>query len=312
MINLLYCFDSNYNSMAFSSIISILDIIDEKINIYIIHNKENIIQEIPEYIQKHRNLNSVQTYKFNNETNAFPNVETSHVSEATYYRLFLEDYIDENPEYLIYLDADVVCLKNPIKYFKTKINEMEKNNKAIAVMTHPEVPDFDTRVIQLGINSGKYFNAGVMFINFSEWKKISIKNKSEKIIKEKSEDLILWDQDVLNIIFDGNFEDLDPLFNYRMNLLNFTKEESDIIEEEVYLIHYYGKSKPWSVRGINFGVSEYYQSQYRKFNKEKYHIVHNWKRGSIVYIFESIFTGKIFKIKYPFSFLYESIKSFFK
>ena len=79
--------------------------------------------------------------------------------------------------------------------------------------------------------------------------------------------MYLWDQDVLNIIFSGNYEKIDNNYNYRMNLLNFENEEKAYIDNNVYLIHYYGKSKPWTIRGIGFGVSEYYQENYRKYLK---------------------------------------------
>ena len=49
-----------------------------------------------------------------------------------------------------------------------------------------------------------------------------------------------------------------------MNLLDFSKLEQKFIDDQVSLIHYYGKSKPWTIRGIGFGVSEYYQRNYRK------------------------------------------------
>ena len=43
MINLLYCFDDNYNYQAFSSIISILDKVNEDINIFVIHKNKKVI-----------------------------------------------------------------------------------------------------------------------------------------------------------------------------------------------------------------------------------------------------------------------------
>ena len=37
-LNFLYCFDYNYNSQAYSSMISLLDLVNEKIHIHILHN----------------------------------------------------------------------------------------------------------------------------------------------------------------------------------------------------------------------------------------------------------------------------------
>ncbi len=311
MINLLYCFDSNYNTMGFTSMVSLLDKIDEKININIIHNSKDVYESIPQYIKNHKNLNSINIHFFQNEKYIFPNLDNSHVSEATYFRLFIEDYIDKSHDFLIYLDADVVCIKNPIPYFNSKIQSMIDNDFTVAAMNDPGMPEIDERSINLGIKSGRYFNAGVMIINYSKWIDQDIKTKSTQIIKEKKEKLILWDQDVLNIIFDGKFQNIDQEFNYRMDILNFSDKEISSIENNVYLIHYFGKSKPWTLKGINFGISEYYQSEFRKISKNKYHIVHKWKRDSLNYIFEIILSTKLFKLKFPFRFIVEALRSFF-
>ena len=42
----------------------------------------------------------------------FPNVHGSHVSDATYYRLFIDDYLPSEIEYILYVDADIVCKKD--------------------------------------------------------------------------------------------------------------------------------------------------------------------------------------------------------
>lgn len=298
--------------MAFTSIVSVLDCINEKVKIYIIHNSQEINFLIPEYISNHRNLEEINITIFSNPNNVFPNVENSHVSEATYFRLFLENYIENDVDYLIYLDADVICLKNPIDYFKSTIKAMKTKNLPIAAMNHEEVPVKDKRLLDLGITKGKYFNAGVMIIDYELWRKSNVLNKSVKIIQNKSQSLVLWDQDVLNVIFDGNFENINPYFNYRMNMLNFSQKEVELIDQNVFLLHYYGKSKPWSVKGVSFGIAEYYQSEFRKFQNEKYHIVHNWKKGSLLYILQIVLSGKIFSLKYPVRFLQESFKTFIK
>ena len=132
---------------------------------------------------------------------------------------------------------------------------MVENDFTIAVMNEPGMPEIDERALDLGIKSGRYFNAGVMIINYPKWVDRNIKSKSIEIIKEKKQKLVLWDQDVLNIIFDGSFDDIDQEFNYRMDILNFSDNEISSIEKDVYLIHYFGKSKPWTLKGINFGIS---------------------------------------------------------
>ena len=312
VFNLLYCIDDNYNKMAFTSIISVLDSISEKIKINIIHKSENNDLFVPKAIKSHDRLDTINIYKFNKKFEYFPNIENSHISEATYYRLFLEDYLDNSEDYYLYLDADVICIKDPLNYFRKLIDLMIKKNLAISAMKHNEIPIYDKRIKDLGISEGQYFNAGVMLINFSEWKKMNIKEKAIRIIQQKNKLLTLWDQDVLNMIFNKNYLEINKLYNYRMNLLDFTKSEQKYIDDRVSLIHYYGKSKPWTIRGIGFGVSEYYQRNYRKIYSSKYHITHTWKPNSLKFLLQILFSKRFLDLEFRISFLKESFISFFR
>ena len=95
-LNFVYCFDSNYDSQAFSSIISLLDNVNEKIQIFIIHNSYKNTNKFPKKILNHENLNTIEIYKFEDESIHFPNLDKAHISEATYYRLFFEYYLPDN------------------------------------------------------------------------------------------------------------------------------------------------------------------------------------------------------------------------
>ena len=55
-INFLYCFDKNYNTQAFSSMISLLNNTSKRISIYVIHDEENFKYQVPSRILNHKNL----------------------------------------------------------------------------------------------------------------------------------------------------------------------------------------------------------------------------------------------------------------
>ena len=112
-LHFVYCFDDGYNRQGFTSIFSLLENIDRQIIINIIHSSSNLEKLIPNLILDHKNLKKIIIHKFNHKINHFPNLGYGHVSEATYYRLFLNEFIDDEVDNLIYLDADVLCLKNP-------------------------------------------------------------------------------------------------------------------------------------------------------------------------------------------------------
>ena len=58
---------------------------------------------------------------------------SDHISEATYYRLFIEQHLPNDIDEILYIDPDVVCLNNnhiyehPYEYMAYKIaNEYNK------------------------------------------------------------------------------------------------------------------------------------------------------------------------------------------
>ena len=60
MLEILYCFDENYNTQGFSSIYSLLNQTSSKVNINIIHKTFEDERFIPNEILNHANLNSMQ------------------------------------------------------------------------------------------------------------------------------------------------------------------------------------------------------------------------------------------------------------
>ena len=66
MYSFLYCFDINYNIQASVSIYSLLEHVDENIDIFVIHQNSNDLY-MPEIILNHKNLNSLKVYDFKNE-----------------------------------------------------------------------------------------------------------------------------------------------------------------------------------------------------------------------------------------------------
>ena len=64
MLEILYCFDENYNTQGFSSIYSLLNQTSSKVNINIIHKTFEDERFIPNEILNHANLNSIKVFKF--------------------------------------------------------------------------------------------------------------------------------------------------------------------------------------------------------------------------------------------------------
>ena len=61
-INFLYCFDKNYNTQAFSSMISLLNNTSKRISIYVIHNEEMRMKKKKIGIRTHHYLLLILLY----------------------------------------------------------------------------------------------------------------------------------------------------------------------------------------------------------------------------------------------------------
>ena len=284
MINFLYCLDENYNIQAFTSILSLLDNLSEKANFFIIHRNLDRFKKIPSIISKHEKLNKLTTYSFSNLYDNFPNVKNSHISEATYYRLFISQILPKELSEIIYIDCDIISTK-PIKNeFKQIFDSLNQSNQAIGVKTE-FLRDKNNEYIfsNLKLENDKYFNAGVMFINLEKWRAINIEEKAKNIIEDDKIEFAFWDQDILNKLFDGEYFEIENKFNYGVDVENFNLNNNEIFDKS-FLIHYMGSKKPWTVEGLLNSNSNFYQKYYQQLGMDNYHITHKWKKYS-TYLF---------------------------
>jgi len=310
-INFLYCFDENYNKQAFASMISYLDNVSESINIFIIHNRVDFVNEIPDIIFNHKNLNKVISYKFNEEGYFFPNLLNNHISEATYYRLFIENYLDKSLNNLFYVDPDTICISNPIPLLKRDFQNLISSKYIVSARTEilkSEIDNYETFYIndpvipfkRLGIDN-YYFNAGVMLIDYQKWINTKLTEKLIYKLDDLKNDIIAWDQDVLNSEINGDYIQLSSSLN------TFQTEIKDTDISSVVIIHYLGSKKPWTSRGALDVASTFYHKNFRKYSDSSYHIIPTRKKNMLKDLFELIFMIKIFKLEKRLSLIKEII-----
>jgi len=315
-LNFIYCFDTNYNSQAFTSMISLLDCVDKKIDIFIIHNDKNFEKKIPKQINKHKNLNSLHIYSFQETGYYFPNIPNTHVSEATYYRLFIENYLPKTLDKIIYLDADMVCLKNPIPYLNQELEKLEKSKYLVAARTEVlrrevdkrYVNNSDTPWVRLSV-SEEYFNAGIMIINFKKWIEEGYTVEFIKKLKELKSKIIMWDQDVMNAVINGNYSKLSIFFNFKDNDLESRKDRDTYNFEDIIFYHFAGSGKPWKTNGAFRRSSDFYHSNYRKIHNSHFHIEHDNISNSVKKFYESVKNKSFHNLHNKFTYVYEFIKT---
>ena len=295
MLNILYCLDENYNHQALTSIISVLDSSTEKLNIFIIHKNPKSLNNLPNKIIEHNNLNDIKIIKFEAKNKYFPNIDNTHISEATYYRLYIENLLPKNIDEVLYLDCDVICIKDPIEAISNLSKKTKESKNIIAVKTE-FVKDNENREFFENLNSNlkRYFNAGVMYIDLKRWRRFNVEKKSLKIIEEKQKDLLYWDQDVLNILFENRYLEIEEKLNFKVGGDRLYSNELTVSNNEIF-IHYMGSKKPWTLEGLIDKNSSYYQLNFMKIYQNNYHIVNNWRMYSLFLFIKNTINFKLIK-----------------
>ena len=302
MINFLYCFDENYNMQALTSIYSLLNNSNEKINISILHNKPESFKKIYLKFINKSSLVKIEFYKFTDNNYDFPRINNTHISAATYFRIFINNYLDKDLKSVFYFDADTVFNKNIISELKEISSSMLSKNILFAASSEPGA---DIATKRLGMNNEKYFNAGVLGVNLVKWRHENVHDQLIKILETRYDDILWWDQDILNIFSDGDYLEIDKDLNSRTNFHSFKLNES------VKVYHFLGDLKPWHPETIGSEYSEIYQSIFREVTNKKYHI--DLKKKSFKLTTTNIFKHNILsRLDYPFSFLKHFIQKVLK
>ncbi len=310
MYTFLYCFDNKYNSQAFTSIISLLNNVSKNIKINVLHTDMEDEIFIPKKILSHNKLESINVFKFNNSNLKFPNISGNHVSEATYYRLYFEKYISLEIEKIVYVDSDIVFLKCPLNELESIMNELNNSDYVLSAKTEEEMFTNNLQKSKdLKISSLRYFNAGMMVIDIKKWRNNDVENKLIRLQTELSELIEFWDQDVLNAYFDGEYIELPDSHNVFIDLALEQNSKITAITNDTISIHYIGKTKPWSVKGILLKDSFHFQNAYRLFSNSDFFITHSVRKRSLLILIKSIFNLKIFNVDKPFSFFFSSLRS---
>lgn len=183
-----------------------------------------------------------------------------HLSEETYYRLFIMDLL---PRYkkVLYLDCDIVVNEDVAELFLTDIDDyllgaVRDIDYAGNYKANEERRQYTKDIIKLD-NAYDYFQAGVLIMNLENIRKeFTVNYLIEVALSYK------WkhhDQDVLNHLCEGKVRFLDMSWNVIMNWKSNFSSRMDILKlspRNIYneylasrftpkIVHYAGYQKPW-------------------------------------------------------------------
>lgn len=204
---------------------------------------QSLIKEIKE---SHNNLKNEDRNKTR---------QMDHISIASYYRLVIPELLPHWIEKVIYLDCDLVVKGDLKQLWQIDLRENYVLAAQDVSIRYVSAPSGLLNHEELGISpESKYFNAGVLAINLKKWRDSKITTKAIKYFKQNKECVRWHDQDVLNAILAGQWEELDPKWNFQPMIDAYSSWEVSPFSEDVYndlmrapyIIHYVTRLKPWN------------------------------------------------------------------
>ncbi len=158
-----------------------------------------------------------------------------HTRQMAYAKIHLLEMIP-GVDKLLWIDADTLVLKDLRLLWDT---DMKGACLAAAQDTRlPWMPLGMPYAKNIGnTQNHKYFNSGVMLIDFTRFERTDFMKEAKRFIAEHSKDIQYCDQDVFNAFFYERWAELDPRWNRQSSHDSFP---------EAYIAHYTHSRKPWS------------------------------------------------------------------
>jgi lipopolysaccharide biosynthesis glycosyltransferase len=103
---------------------------------------------------------------------------------------------------------------------------------------------------ELGIAAGApYFNAGMMVIDLAAWRAADISKRALDHLRKLGHRVFFWDQEALNAVLAGKWQQLEPRWNWSANLdrLSAASAGGEDKPARARIVHFNGNIKPWRV-----------------------------------------------------------------
>lgn len=168
--------------------------------------------------------------------------DMKRVGPAGLARLYLDRFVPQTCEKLLYLDCDVLCLGSIADLLNTNMH-----GYTIAAVQDARARYFEDYGGLPGVHlyqnlslKDPYFNSGVMLVNVARWRRRDIERNCIEYLRATQQNLRYCDQDALNVASHGDWKALDQKWNYMSYW-----ELDDGSQEDVRLVHFIDSSKPW-------------------------------------------------------------------
>lgn len=254
-MNIIISVDSNYLEKAKTMLFSLyLHNKKEDIKLFVLNYRltNNECAELKNYLLKKCEMKVFFIDIGHSFLDEFP-IIYDRFSVEMYYRILAQFLLPSNISRALWLDADIVIMKNISEFYNQSFNE-----KLYVVCEDSENKSEYVQVIakKLGLSeSHKYFNSGVLLINLEKLRLQTSLSHIIEISTSIKDCLTCPDQDILNYIYSGKVKYNDwKMYNYQLSTIE--KIPSNELKR-IKILHYSGPNKPWNDWQIN-STSKYY------------------------------------------------------
>ena len=209
----------------------------------------------------------------------------TYISIETYFRFFIPELF---PQYkkVLYLDADILVFQdlselyneNIEGYYAGVVNDAIVENlfftKDFMTFQYPDLTLAQYIKHKLCKTDERYFNAGVLLLNLEKIRQDKITEKLWQVA-EKGSPFEYQDQDVLNIVLEGNVKFLDDKWDVLANNRAYYKNKRNRrYFKKVYnnpaIIHFVGPDKPWCLKKDGKYLYEYLADWWKYYGMTPY------------------------------------------
>lgn len=154
---------------------------------------------------------------------------STYFTTATYYRLMIPDLLS-SLDRVIYLDCDI-----EVKHSLKELCDTDLSGCCLGI-----VKDYHEEVERKRLNLCNYYNAGVLVMDLDKLREINFTGKVFDFIEQYKEQLVWYDQDVLNLYFKDAIKTIDDKWNVQCN---FLKKDFYELIKGAYILHYVSPEK---------------------------------------------------------------------
>jgi len=168
----------------------------------------------------------------------------AHFSAAASYRLALPKVVPPEVRRLLYLDCDMVAVRDIAELWRTDLA-----GRAAAAVSDPGVDGADFAA-RWGLPAGRpaYFNSGVVLLDLAVIRAEGLFDRAQEFLVANQGDLKFPDQDALNYALWQRWLELDPIWNMQrtMAIVGMSTGPSGAgVHRQPGIIHFTTEHKPW-------------------------------------------------------------------